>query len=191
MRHSLEQTVGQTIQYFGSSGENVRAIKPSLALAKENPRLVGTLFYDYYQTIKHMFSLPAQDLAVINTVNRESQNYNGLGAFLSMVKPQEQEILSTIRSMGNLTDKNKQSLDQLSAMMNNAQTKKDQNPQWKPIDGDPYANSVIWGQTQGATNPTIDIHLAICHGIERTLTKHIKPPEHMPFTNNKDWFLHP
>jgi|GEM_PF-2000198 len=193
MSPSLEQAAGQTIQFFGSSGgDKLNKLKPAMSSAIENPRNVGTIFYEYYQTIKDWFSLPDEEMQIIREINSnpENPNHGGADEFLQTFGGQKEAILTAIRKMGNIGEEPiKQGLQNLSHMMNTAETIKQNEPDWKPKDTDPRSNNVIWGFVLGANNPNTDIHFTVAHAMERVLSQTFHHPDGTPF--KKDWFVHP
>lgn len=193
MSPSLEQAVGTTIQFFGSSGGNkLDKLKPAMRSATENPRNVGKIFYEYYQTVKDWFSLPAEEMQIIHEINSnpENPNHGGADEFLQTFGGQKDEMLAVLRKMGNIGEEpTKQGIQNLSDMMNNAQTLKQNEPNWKPKDTDPRSDNVIWGFVLGANDPNTDIHFALAHAMERVLSQKFHNPDGTPF--KKDWFVHP
>lgn len=193
MPSQLEQSVGKTVQFFGSSGGNkLDKLKPAMQSAAENPRNVGRIFYEYYQTVKDWFSLPEEDMKIIHEINSDPENPNHGGAdeFLQTFGGQKEAMLAVLRNMGNIQEEpTKRGLHNLSDMMNTAQTIKQKEPDWKPTDRDPRSDGVIWGFVLGADNPNTDIHFAVAHAMERVLSQKFHNPDGSPF--KKDWFVHP
>ena len=193
MPSQLEQAVGRTIQFFGSSGGNkLDKLKPAMQSAAENPRNVGHIFYEYYQTVKDWFSLPEEDMKIIHEINSnpENPNHGGADEFLQTFGGQKEEMLEALRKMGNIQeDQTKHGVQNLSDMMNNAQTLKQKEPDWKADNADPRSQTVILGFLLGANDPNTDIHLTIAHAMERVLSQTFHNADGTPF--KKDWFVHP
>lgn len=194
MSPSLVEVAGATVQFFGSSGGNkIEKLQPTLKNAVENPRAVGNIFYEHYQTIKHGFSLNDKDLTVIQAVNQETHNPTGWDEFLGTFGEHSELILETIRHMGDLNQNDRRGLRDLSRKMQTAQKFHKEDPSWKPDDKDKKkSGKVIWGYLNDANDTTTDLYFSEAHAIERILTQKLKHiPELRKRVKQKDWFVHP
>lgn len=192
---SLPETVSRSVTFFGSSAhaDKIQLIRPTIDYTKEHPRDVGHIFYDYYQTIKNGFAMSYPDYQTIQTVNKETNNPTGWDAFLATFGEHSELIVETIRHAGELNQPDKQGLKDLSKRMQTAQKYHQEDPRWKPNDGEKKkSDKVIWGYLNGANEPTTDISFTVAHGIERILTQKLKRiSELRNQVRHKDWFVHP
>jgi hypothetical protein len=165
-------------------------LERAITRAEADPHAVASSYYGYYRTIRDLFNLAPADITTITAVNKQLQSFRGADTFLTYMAPYQDQLLSALRQIGNLDlENNRQGLDQLAAMMNNAREIRQTNPLWTPKDGDPKSDRVIWGFVRGAVSPETDIHFTLCHGVERMLTRTFRDSPIAEFTDHKDWLL--
>jgi hypothetical protein len=167
---------------------NTEILRDSVLLAEANPKLVAEKFFSYYHIVRDLFNLSGGELKTIREVNQKLGKNRGADEFLEAMGGQKAQILLGIRHMGDLTNPdNKEGMESLTAMMNNAREKKQADSNWVPRDGDPEADKVIWGFVKGSESAETDIDFALCHGIERALTAQLDPENN--YIQHKDWLL--
>jgi len=186
----LIETAGKNVVKFGAYDvAQAEPLKDSMALAEANPELILKTFAMYDMIIKDLFALTDDELKIIEQVNDKLQKTRGAHEFLKNMDTHKHEILNVVRHAGNLMDaKNQKGVAELAAMMGNAWTIKQTEPDWKPTDGHKRADTVIWGFVNDAKDPRTDIDFAILHGIERIETQHFQD-KGIDYTHHKDWLI--
>lgn len=165
-------------------------LKESFAYAKIHAEKVLSAYATYDMVIKDLFSLTPQELATIKHVNEALGKLRGAHEFIAHMQQYKKIILDTVRHAGNTSiPENQQGVEQLATMMQNALEQKQRDPNWKPTDGDPESDEVIWGFVNGARSEKIDIDFTICHGIERIVTARLHKIGITGFIDRKDWLL--
>ncbi|MBU1327133.1 hypothetical protein KKB64_04685 [Patescibacteria group bacterium] len=165
-------------------------LSDALVLAQSQPEQILRTFATYHMVIQDLFKLNSGELDLISRVNKKLGKTRGANEFIERMKPYETEILHIVRHAGDTRNKlNQQGVNELATMMGTAEQLKRTEPNWKPIDGDPRSDNVIWGFVNGATDPQTNIDFAICHGIERILTQHFRNNRGLEYTKHKDWLL--
>jgi hypothetical protein len=183
------------IQAFkGKPVASVELLRDSIEHAEVNPETIARTFSDYFLIVYHLFHLTAEELSIITAANanlvKAGTKDRGADRFLQIMATHEREVLDGLRRIGNLDiANNRKGLDQLAEMMNNAWEKKQSDPTWKPTDGDPEADRVIWGFVNGANTPQVDENFALVHGMERILTPLFVGTDAEEFTAKKDWLI--
>lgn len=161
----------------------------SLSLATTEPKQVLRTFAIFHTIIKDLFTLSDEELHLIEQVNEKLHKPRGAHEFMEHMRTYNNEILDIVRHAGDMNvASNQQGITELATMMGNAWKLKQNEPNWKPTDGDNRADNVIWGFVNGASDAQTDIDFTICHGIERIVTEHLRD-KNIDYTHHKDWLL--
>lgn len=163
-------------------------LRGAISLAEADPRLVADTFYTYYSIVRDLFSLTPEEQATVATVNQQLGSLKGADAFLDTFGDRKDVVLEHMREMGNLNNPhNLDGMIELTRKMNNAWREKQKRADF-PTAADHASSDVILGFVNGANDPLINIHFAMCHGIERTLGHYFSLDQ---ITHKKDWLIHP
>jgi len=187
-KDQLIHTVSQNVIKFGEYDvvQAASLLDASLRMAREHPEKVLRSFAIYDRVIQDLFDLKPDELALIKRVNEKLGKNRGADEFMETMGSEETKILYAVHHAGGMQDRvSQEGITELAFMMKNAAQLKQKEPDWKPTDGDPRSDTVIWGFVNGANDPNINMHFVICHGIERILTQ-ASPLE---YTKHKDWLL--
>jgi hypothetical protein len=190
--NELTRTAEKNVVRFGEySVARASALQDTIAFAGEHPEYVKQTFAQYHIITRDLFALTDKELELIQQVNMKLGKSRGADEFITHMRPYREEILEIAKHAGDLENiKNQQGVTQLATMMDTAWNINKYQPGWKPTDGDPRSDNVIWGFVNGATDPRINIHFIICHGIERIETQHFKD-KGIDYTHHKDWLVVP
>lgn len=187
----LVETARNNVVKFGEF-DVARAplLADTLQLAKEKPERVLKTFAYYDMIIRDLFTLTdgkGGELELIRKANTMLGKVHGADDFMDHMKEFKDEILDLVKHAGDLDNvQNQRGMQELTTKMNNAWEIKQHEPGWKPTDGDPRSDTVLWGFVTDALEAGTDIDFAIVHGIERILTQTFRE-KGIAYVNNKDW----
>lgn len=187
----LIETAGRNVIKFGKYDvAKSPLLSESRVLAQNHPERIFRTFATYDLVIQDLLKLNPNELYLIHRVNQKLEKTRGADEFIEHMGLHRGELLTAVRHAGDTTSKfNHRGIRELTKMMKIAEEIKQTEPDWKPTDGDPRSDNVIWGFVNGAASPQTNIDFAICHGIERILTQRFRGHPGLEYTHHKDWLL--
>lgn len=185
LRTHIEQVIQETETVLGADSPHfegnkaIPQLQDTLEYIKNNPIEATRLFLSYRRLTYSMLNLSIYDLGIIESAH-ERYGYGRSKANLptsSASKITTAEFLDSLGEsrLGIINDFEEISPDNIISalkplfeMMSNASLALQENPFFKPMDGDPISDRMIWGHTQiRSDDPRILLHFIIAHGIER------------------------
>jgi len=186
----LVQTAANNVLFFGEFDvAKTPLLSNTVEMARTHPEQILQCFATYDMVIRDLFNLKPEELRIIHEVNSKLGKTRGADEFINHMQPYKTHILDIIHHTGGLeSELTQQGVAELASMMKNAAQLKEKEPNWKPTDGDPRSDNVIWGFVNGATDPKTNIDFIMCHGIERIVTQSLRK-ENIEYTKHKDWLV--
>lgn len=190
-KDQLIKTVQKNVVKFGEYDvAKSPLLSDALRVAQNQPEQILHSFATYDMVIRDLFDLKPEELCMIHEVNSKLGKTRGADEFIDHMQPYKTQILDIVHHAGGIQDElTQQGVTELAFMMENAAQLKQTEPTWKPTDGDPRSDNVIWGFVNGATDPETNIDFVICHGIERIVSQSFRDNSGFEYTKHKDWLL--
>lgn len=164
-------------------------LSDALKFAQTYPEQILHHFATYDMVIRDLFNLKPEEIHMIHKVNSKLGKTRGADEFIEHMQPYKTQILDIAHHAGGLENESTQrGVTKLATLMENAAQLKQTEPSWKPSDGDPRSDNIIWGFVNGATDSETNIDFVICHGIERIVSQSLQK-EKIEYTKHKDWLI--
>ncbi|MCA9386900.1 hypothetical protein KC669_02585 [Candidatus Dojkabacteria bacterium] len=183
LRSDINSVVESASNVLGAEDDSmpdnkaISQIQATLEYIKLNPIEATRVFNQYMDLARTMITFSEKDLNIIDKAHVKYNKLKGDSATNSASKVSTREFLKLIEEKNYeiqidfallLPLDISKALDPLFEMMYLASQTIFFNPEYKPVDGDPKADSMIWGHTQiESEDPRVLLHFIIAHGIER------------------------
>ena len=172
--------------FVRTSGRRDRRLTDTLIEAYNDPEKVVRIGLSYYHVAEDLLTLPTDDLAIITEINKKLGKGRGADTFRLALAGKESMIRGLLKEALNQDEGVfGVAVNELGTRMDRARAKRAALPEWRPFDGDEESDNMIWGQTNGANDPWIDVHFMLCHLGEQLCNVHLKKT--VGYCGKKDW----
>ena len=180
--------IGKEVEMmFGDRLGKIPEMTGAVELVRQHPEVANNALEAIRQLVRVVAELSPDDWKLVEQMNVAYGRETGENPFIRKLgKENLTALVDFVNGHFGESEECAGAVDRLCQLMENAHQKKTNDPNWKPTDGDPESDRVIWGQTV-VTNNEAKVHLAVGHFVSQLIFQKFRPVDGSEW--GKDDFL--